>query len=63
MTKNRNGKLEKKTPRTLAHAAVDLGLHIQKNQSLYIEWFSIARENIIDDGGALAGNPHKRHIS
>lgn len=63
MAKSRNGKLEKKTPRTLSDAVADLDLHIKNNQSLYDEWFSTARKNIVNDGGALAGNPQKHHIS
>ncbi|MDD2059084.1 hypothetical protein N5D52_27995 [Pseudomonas sp. GD03860] len=61
--KNKSGKLQKKPKRDIADAIADLELHIQKNQDVFESWFSLARQVVIDDGGALAGNKRKRHMS
>lgn len=61
--KSKTGKLQKKPKRDIEDAIADLELHIQKNQDLFESWFSLARKVVIDDGGALAGNKRKRHIS
>lgn len=61
--KSKSGKLQKKPKRDIEDAIADLELHIQKNHDLFESWFSLARQVVIDDGGALAGNKRKRHIS
>lgn len=61
--KIKSGKLQKKPKRDIEDAIADLDLHIQKNQDLFESWFSLARQVVIDDGGALAGNKRKRHIN
>lgn len=61
--RSKNGKLLKKPKRSVADAIVDLEVHIEKNHDLYESWFSMAKSNVIDDSGPLAGNRRKRHMS